>query len=195
MATSKTAADKAAAKTAAQQTKALAADQDLRSQGAPDESPALQEPKNTEGAEVQTTSVYNEVKEWPKWMYHRNGDSKVFDSAAEFEARAPGNKADWAVSPHAFGPAGGLRSPATGGASDPAIRAAANPVIASDDPPARLPALGARLDRYEAVPPRMRDPQREQAIADANDGRVLATEDIDPATGQRLSELRGRKRG
>jgi hypothetical protein len=173
-----------------QQQDPLVADQQLRSQGAPEESPVLQTAENTEGREVQVTSTYGESKEWPKWMYHRGGDSKVFDSAAEFETRAPGNKEDWSPNPHAFGVAGGLRSPATGGASDPAIRAAANPVVPSDGPAPSLPRLGARLDRIEAVPPRMRDPQREQAIADSNDGQVLNANEVDPATGQPLSDLK-----
>jgi hypothetical protein len=166
----------------------LVADQENRSLGAPEGSPVLEAPENTEGREVQSTSVYSETKEWPKWMYHRNGESKVFDSAAEFAARAPGNPEDWSPNPHAFGPAGGLRSPATGGASDPAIRAAANPVVPATDEPARLPRLGARRDRVELAPFRMRDPQREQAIEDAS-GSVLRDEEVDAATGQPFSEL------
>lgn len=154
-------------------------DQELRSQGAPEGSPVTETVENTEGAQALVTNVYGTVKEWPKWMYHRNGDARVFDSAAEFEERAPGEKGDWHPDVNHWKTTGsGLRSPVTGGAGDPAIRAAANPASTSnDDPPARLPVVAHRDEATVNIMGGFRDPQREQAAEDAN-------ERVDAATGQ-----------
>jgi hypothetical protein len=128
------------------------------------------EPVNDE-ASVVTTSVYAGYQEWPKWLYHTaNGQARIFDSLAEFEARVPAeDKANWSADRFEGEAANRLVSPVTGGAGDPALRAAAQPRREAETEVARLTPQAA--DEREVVTlagPVLRDPQRAQAARDSN---------------------------
>lgn len=120
---------------------------------------------------VVETSTYAGFQEWPKWLYHGiTGEKNMYDSFAEFTARTDqADRINWTADPFAsVADSGLLVSPATGGASDPALRAAAQPAFNRGGPAARLPEQAPQPDRLTMEGPRIRDPQRVQAVADSN---------------------------
>ena len=137
----------------------------------------LVEPVNDE-ASVVTTSVYAGFQEWPKWLYHTvNGQARIFDSLAEFEARTPAeDKANWSGDRFEGEAARDLVSPVTGGAGDPALRAAAQPARPEETDTPRLPMQA--VDDREVVTlagPALRDPQRAQAARESQPRTDRAT--------------------
>jgi hypothetical protein len=110
-----------------------------------------------------------DYREWPRWLYHRNGQSRVFASAADIPAD---ERDDWKNDPLEWGSANtgqGLRGRHLSGSGDIRLRypgfdvadmnATQDPVrsgIAEPDPNAQTVYMR---------PPPMRDPQREEAAA------------------------------
>lgn len=125
----------------------------------------------------------NDVKfrQWPQWMYHKDGRNEFFQSQEDMEAfsklkgYAPG---DWAEDPIAWATDGHLRGRHITGSGDPRLRyPTLEPAEAlANNPPAAPATPGLPEDDKDAqrvilVNEPVRDPQVEEAAEAAQKAR------------------------
>ena len=110
-----------------------------------------------------------EYREWPRVLYHRHGQNRVFQSLADFTGTVPeAEQADWKNDPIEWATgANDLRGRRLTSSGDPRLHYAGADVadMRTTEPPAKS---GVRVrdedaERVVMVPPPMRDPQREEA--------------------------------